>query len=390
MLRGLVSRRTGRVLTAAGMAELLRNPIYNGYLVRFRGFADEETVEAPWRHRPPDPSDPTSKIVVDPPVSDDLWERVQAIRFERATPGTRGARERVYVPHLVYHGCGAALAGHASTGRRRMVHPMPVCAQWLAASGRRTGFRAEIYEWQIAAPLATAPVDEAAKARIVGTLGGEPTAVDAHRVTRLEQELRAIALDNAFGRMTDEVYLRRKAELATQIEAARRPESDAYTVDPKRALGYLDDLRSLWDAELPESPEHQHVRHEYELRRAQATAAGFERLEVLGPVIVEAKVSVDPMAGASLALSLQPERAELIGQQADVVRTLLDGHHSRIAHTDTPEARKKRRQRTETGTSRCFGRGERSHGDDFRVIVRIEVTAREQATKRRHGVYVVA
>jgi hypothetical protein len=65
------------------------------------------------------------------------------------------------------------------------------------------------------------------------------------------------------------------------------------------------------------------------------------------------------MAGASLALSWQPEKAELVGQQADVVRTLLDGRHSRLAHTDTAEARKKRRQRTETGTLRCFGRGER-------------------------------
>ena len=65
------------------------------------------------------------------------------------------------------------------------------------------------------------------------------------------------------------------------------------------------------------------------------------------------------MAGASLALSLQPERAELVGQQADVVRTLLDGHQSRLAHTDTAEARKKRRHRRETGTLRCFGRGER-------------------------------
>jgi len=159
--------------------------------------------------------------------------------------------------------------------------------------------------------------------------------------------------------MTDEVYLRRKAEVASQIEAAQRPESAAQTVDPKRALGYLDDLRSLWNMEQPESPEHQDVRHEYERQRAQATAAGFERLEVLGPVIVEAKPSADPMAGASLALSLQPERAELVREQADVVRTLLDGRHSRLAHTDTPEARKKRRQRTDTGTLRCFGRGER-------------------------------
>jgi hypothetical protein len=357
--RGLVSRRTGRALSAAGMAELLRNPIYNGYLVRFRGFADEESVEASWRYRPDDPSDPMSAAVVDPPVSDDLWERVQAIRLERATPGTRGVRERVYVPRLVCHGCRAALAGHASTGRRRMVHPTPVCAQWLAASGRRNGFRAEIYEWQIAALLATAQVDEAAKARIVGALGGESPAVDTRRITRLERELRAVALDNAFGRVTDEVYLRRKSELATQMEAARRPGPGAHSVDPTRALRYLADLRSLWDVELPESLDHRCVRHEYELRRAQATAAGFERLEVLGPVIVEVKVSADPMAGASLALSLQPERAELIGQRADVVRTLLDGRHSRLAHTDTPEARKKRRQRRGTGTLRCVGRGER-------------------------------
>jgi hypothetical protein len=67
----------------------------------------------------------------------------------------------------------------------------------------------------------------------------------------------------------------------------------------------------------------------------------------LGPVIVEAKVSADPMAGASLALSLQPELADLVGQQADVVRALLDGHHSRLAHTDTPDTRRKRRQRGE-------------------------------------------
>ncbi len=139
-------------------------------------------------------------------------------------------------------------------GISETVAAAPVCAQWLDASGRRTSFRAEIYEWQIAALLATAQVDESAKARIVGALGGEPPVVDIRRVSRLEQQLRTIALDNAFGRMTDEVYLRRKSELAGQIEAARRPESGTQAVDAKRALGYLDDLRSLWDAELPNHP----------------------------------------------------------------------------------------------------------------------------------------
>jgi hypothetical protein len=172
------------------------------------------------------------------------------------------------------------------------------------------------------------------------------------------------------------------ALLATaQVEGATRPEPAVHTVDPKRALGYLDDLRSLWDVELPESPEHQDIRREYELRRAQATAAGFERLEVLGPVIVEAKGSADPMAGASLALSSQPERAELIGPQADVVRTLIDGHHSRLAHTDTPEARKKRRHRTETGTLRCFGRGERLSPYTNDLLGTVRVAARAPVSK---------
>ena len=38
---GVLSGRSGRPLTAAGIAELLRNPIYNGCLGRFRGLADE-------------------------------------------------------------------------------------------------------------------------------------------------------------------------------------------------------------------------------------------------------------------------------------------------------------------------------------------------------------
>jgi hypothetical protein len=140
---------------------------------------------------------------------------------------------------------------------------------------------------------------------------------------------------------------------------------------------------ALWDAELPESPEHHGVRLEYERRRAQVAAAGFERLEVLGPVIVEAKLSADPMAGASLALLLQPDKAELVGKQADVVRTLLEGHHLRRAHTDKPEARKKRRQRTETGTLRCFGRGERIRPDATSPVLLIPVTNVPTSPDRR-------
>ena len=109
----------------------------------------------------------------------------------------------------------------------------------------------------------------------------------------------------------------------------------------------------------PEQPRHQHARREYELRRAEATTAAFERLEVLGPVIVEVKLSEDLLAARTLALSLKPRRAELRGKQAEVMRQLLDGRKSRLVRVDTPEARKKRRQRDPKGTLRCIGRGER-------------------------------
>ena len=353
--RGIRSRK-GRPLTAAGIADLLRNPTYNGYIVRFRGFADEERVEAPWRSTRREGS---NEPLVDPPVSDDLWERVQAIRAERATKGSRSARARIYVPRLFCHGCGVALHGHASSGRRRMTHPAPACQRWVGAAGGRASFRAEIYEWQIAALVATARIDDAAKARIVAALADAPASIDHRRVGRLEQELRSLALDNAFGRVGDDDYLRRKAELSVQIESSRRPPPSATAIDPARIIAYLGDLQSLWDVDLPERQEHGATRREYELRRAEATAAAFERLEALGPVIVEARISPDPLASHALAATLQPGHAQLQGDRADVLEQLLVGRRARLARSDSAEARKKRRQRAPRGTLRCVGRGER-------------------------------
>lgn len=195
--------------------------------------------------------------------------------------------------------------------------------------------------------------------------------IDSRRVGRLEQELRTIALDNAFGRIGDADYLRRKTDLTTEIEAARRPQRSAGAIDPAKAFAYLDDLRSLWEIDLPEQPRHQHPRREYELRRAEATTAAFERLEVLGPVIVEVKLSEDLLAARTLALSLKPRRAELRGKQADVMRQLLEGRRSWLTRADTPEAHRKRRDRSTGRTKRCIGRGERNSTEVIQVVVRI-------------------
>ena len=174
----------------------------------------------------------------------------------------------------------------------------------------------------------------------MAALSGTAVPVDTRRIGRLEQELRSLALDNAFGRVDDDDYLRRKTTLTAEIEEARQPRPSPGSVDPARAIAWLEDLRSLWDVDLPEAPGHGTIRREYELRRAEATASAFDRLEVLGPVIVEAKVVDDLLIGKSLVLALAPERAELTGEKAAVMQQLIGGRRSRLIRSDTAEARR--------------------------------------------------
>ena len=222
---GLIAPMTGRPLTAKGVGELLRNPAYNGWVVRYRGFADEQRVEAPWRRR--HESDGTD--VVDPPINDDLWERVQTIRRERATVGVRRRPvDRVYVPNMKCAGCGSDLYGHAGSGIRRMVHPMPLCQDWSEASHGRQGFHAEIYEWQLEAILGTAKLDEAAKSRIMAALGPATPVPDAQAIGRIERELRDLGSRNAVGQLPDASISRGAADSSpnsTRHAALASPES---------------------------------------------------------------------------------------------------------------------------------------------------------------------
>ena len=80
------------------------------------------------------------------------------------------------------------------------MHPAPVCGSWQEAAGSRLSFRAEVYEWQIAALLATTRLDEPAKRRLVDALMGTAAPLDTRRIGQLGQELRTLALDNAWGR----------------------------------------------------------------------------------------------------------------------------------------------------------------------------------------------
>ena len=73
---------------------------------------------------------------------------------------------------------------------------------------------------------------------------------------------------------------------------------------------------------MPSGDVHEELRQTYERRRADATAAGFAVLAALGPELVRIELSEDPHTAAPLALSLEPEKAELTGERARVLRKL--------------------------------------------------------------------
>jgi hypothetical protein len=72
---------------------------------------------------------------------------------------------------------------------------------------------------------------------------------------------------------------------------------------PPRERIWVSDLHALWEVDVPEAPELATFRREDKLRRAETTASAFDRLEALGPVIVEARVADDLLIGKSLILA---------------------------------------------------------------------------------------
>ena len=88
-----------------------------------------------------------------------------------------------------------------------------------------------------------------------------------------------------------------------------------------------------------------------------AAASEFDRLEVLGHVVVEAEVADDLLIGRSLVLALAPERAELTGEKAAVMQQLIGGRRSRLIRSDTAEARRKRHQRSPEGDTKVHWSG---------------------------------
>jgi DNA invertase Pin-like site-specific DNA recombinase len=215
-------------LHADHVRAILDNPVYNGWSRRYRRSRHELRSPAPWR--------------ANPPVSDELWERVMLVRSRRLRG--RPIQRRGYDPlgGLLYCRCGRRIRANGMSGNpphRKRLHPGR-CALW----GDVKSARAVVHDDPIYAQVSGLDVDDSTIERVVRLLRqGEPEPIAIDRA-RLERQKRELALDHAAGRVGDDEYIARMNQLRT---ATPEP-TQTSDVDPADAVAMLRNIAALWGA----------------------------------------------------------------------------------------------------------------------------------------------
>ena len=277
---GTVSAR--QLAEETGLAEtrirmILMNPLYNGWIRRHRG-PGETRRAAPWR--------------ATPPVSDELWARVEDVRRAKTRGGGPKQTRRVdLLGGLLECVCGRRLRndGRFSDGQHRKLHPGP-CEPW----GRRARLPDATWEAPVLAQVEGIELDDTTLAGVVAALDTGPRPVTLDR-GRIERQMRELALDHARGAIDDAAYLERMG----QLRAARTAIDDTPQpgVVAARAIDWLRVLAETWaSADVPEA-------------KAELLHAIYERIVVAGRRIVSVRLT--PAAYANgLALAL-PEKVAM-------------------------------------------------------------------------------
>jgi hypothetical protein len=251
---------------------ILMNPLYNGWIRRHRRSRNETRKPAPWR--------------ANPPVSDELWARVEDVRRAKTQGGgTRKAARVDLLGGLLTCVCGRRLKsdGTFGDGRHRKLHPSP-CESW----GEQARYGDETWEQPILAQVADIELDDATVAAIVRALGSAPRPIAIDRA-RIDRQMRDLALDHAAGRLEDAVYLDRLRALRESKESLEVNASGA--VSAEVALAWLGALSSTWsDADVPEA-------------KAEVLHAIYEQIVVTGRTIVSIRLTPSAYAhGLAVAL----------------------------------------------------------------------------------------
>jgi DNA invertase Pin-like site-specific DNA recombinase len=260
-----------------GLAEsrirmILMNPIYNGWIRRYRRSRAETRKPAPWRGNPP--------------VSDELWARVEDVRRSKTRAGGPRRADRVdLLKGLLECVCGRRVRsdGTFADGRHRKLHANP-CPAW----GKRARLGDETWEEPILAQLGGIELDDGTMAAVVASLGSGPRPVAIDRA-RIDRQIRDLALEHAAGRLEDAVYLERSHELRDAKENLERTSADG--ISPERAVAWLRELSATWRAaEVP-------------AEKADLLHGIYDRITVAGRSIVSVRLTPSAYAhGFALAL----------------------------------------------------------------------------------------
>ncbi len=206
-------------LDADRIRYILKNPLYNGWIRRHRG-PNETRRPASWRSNPP--------------VSDELWARVEEVRRAKTRGGGPKNWDRVdLLGGLLECVCGRQLRndGTFADGRHRKLHASP-CEAW----GRKARLGDATWEGPVLAQVAGISVDDVTMASVVAALGSkhQPVAIDR---ARLDRQIRELALEHAAGGLGDDTYLTRLKALREARDAIT--ERTAPGVPGQRAVEWL-------------------------------------------------------------------------------------------------------------------------------------------------------
>jgi hypothetical protein len=248
--------------------KVLRNPLYNGWVRRHRG-QNEERLPSAWR--------------ANPPVSDDLWNRVAEQRSNRTHAGGKRSGRIDPLTGLIFCTCGTRVRSNGlmgTPGKPSRMHFQP-CPAW----GKQIHYASAVWEDPIFAQMAGMDLSEQTVQRVVHILlRGKPEPVSIDRA-RNDRRRRQLADDFTHGRITLD-------ELGAAVEAIlEAPKvAQAARIDATKAVEYLRNIPLLLAKATP-------------AEKAELVHGIYERIEVHGSDFV--RVTLTPGAyAAGLALSL--------------------------------------------------------------------------------------
>lgn len=267
----------------------LRNQVYVGFVQRHRGRADAERRAAPWRSAPP--------------VSDELFDKVQQVRYDRRQGGGPRRSDRFDpLRTVLFCTCGTRIRSDGSKGtppRFMKMHPNP-CTRWGAKARRSASF----FEDPVLAQLKGIELSDITIEKVIRVLSvsAGPNVLPMAPRQR-ERELERLAKEFASGTLSAQDFIERTGAIHTIEEPD--PVTPT-TVTAERAVHWLLNLSATVALATP-------------TLLTELVAAVYERIEVHHDEFVGVTLTPTAMAhGLALAL---PERVHWRPRQGSGAHT---------------------------------------------------------------------